>query len=118
MPGHPQMMANEEIGEMIPHGLGEGDLQLPSFRNGVGIAGGLKIVNSVHYHTHHLDQHLINSKAVAVITRVRDKLTGRDFDSQSKPFAVLPQVDRLIKQALITSHENLCQCYIGWCPSW
>ena len=128
MPGHPQMMANEEMdgvggggGGMIPHGLGEGDLQLPSFRtNGVVIAGGLKIVNSVHYHTHHLDQHLmnegLNSKAVAVITRVRDKLTGRDFDSQSKPLAVLPQVDRLIKQA--TSHENLCQCYIGWCPFW
>ena len=26
------------------------------------------------------------------------------------------QVNRLIKQA--TSHENLCQSYIGWCPFW
>jgi len=26
------------------------------------------------------------------------------------------QVDRLIEQA--TSHANLCQCYIGWCPFW
>jgi FKBP12-rapamycin complex-associated protein len=29
---------------------------------------------------------------------------------------VRQQVDKLIKQA--TSHENLCQCYIGWCPFW
>jgi hypothetical protein len=27
---------------------------------------------------------------------------------------VAEQVQRLIVQA--TSHENLCQCYIGWCP--
>ena len=26
------------------------------------------------------------------------------------------QVQLLIEQA--TSHENLCQCYIGWCPFW
>ncbi len=26
------------------------------------------------------------------------------------------QVMRLIQQA--TSHENLCQAYIGWCPFW
>jgi FKBP12-rapamycin complex-associated protein len=26
------------------------------------------------------------------------------------------QVQRLILAA--TSHENLCQCYIGWCPFW
>lgn len=29
---------------------------------------------------------------------------------------VSEQVERLISQA--TSHENLCQCYIGWCPFW
>ena len=29
---------------------------------------------------------------------------------------VCEQVERLITQA--TSHENLCQCYIGWCPFW
>ena len=26
------------------------------------------------------------------------------------------QVGLLIQQA--PSHENLCQCYIGWCPFW
>jgi FKBP12-rapamycin complex-associated protein len=56
-----------------------------------------------------------NKKAVAVVNRVRDKLTGRDFDP-NVTLDVNPQVDLLIKQA--TSHENLCQCYIGWCPFW
>ena len=56
-----------------------------------------------------------NKKAVTVINRVRDKLTGRDFDPNIT-LDVPQQVDLLIQQA--TSHENLCQCYIGWCPFW
>lgn len=36
---------------------------------------------------------------------------GRDFTSHNN-LDVTTQVDLLIKQA--TSHENLCQCYIGW----
>lgn len=58
----------------------------------------------------------LNFKAVVVINRVRDKLTGRDFDSSLKSLGISQQVDLLINQA--TSHENLCQCYIGWCPFW
>ena len=59
------------------------------------------------------------------MNRVRDKLTGRDFpvdieknkNEQSTAMvtrgADVPlQVDLLIRQA--TTHENLCQCYIGW----
>lgn len=57
----------------------------------------------------------INKKALAVVNRVRDKLTGRDFDS-AVTSEVPQQVDLLIQQA--TSHENLCQSYIGWCPFW
>jgi len=57
----------------------------------------------------------LNTKAIAVINRVRDKLTGSDFNP-SKPLDIHPQVDLLVEQA--TSHENLCQCYIGWCPFW
>ena len=57
----------------------------------------------------------LNTKAIAVINRVRDKLTGSDFNPL-KPLDVIPQVDGLVEQA--TSHENLCQCYIGWCPFW
>lgn len=36
---------------------------------------------------------------------------GRDF-SHDDTLDVPIQVELLIKQA--TSHENLCQCYIGW----
>ncbi|OXA52223.1 Serine/threonine-protein kinase mTOR [Folsomia candida] len=57
----------------------------------------------------------LNKKALDVVTRVREKLTGKDFQNE-EPFVVKKQVDLLIQQA--TSHENLCQCYIGWCPFW
>uniref|UniRef100_A0A0P4VNQ8 Serine/threonine-protein kinase TOR n=2 Tax=Scylla TaxID=6760 RepID=A0A0P4VNQ8_SCYOL len=57
----------------------------------------------------------LNKKAVAIVHRVRDKLTGRDFCTE-EPLDVHRQVELLIAQA--TSHENLCQCYIGWCPFW
>ena len=54
----------------------------------------------------------LNQRALAVVDRVQQKLTGRDF----KPTQVLDvreQVQRLILQA--TSVENLCQTFIGWC---
>ena len=54
---------------------------------------------------------VMNKKAVNIINRVRDKLTGRDFATED-PVDVQRQVELLIQQA--TSHENLCQCYIGW----
>ncbi|XP_031551906.1 serine/threonine-protein kinase mTOR-like [Actinia tenebrosa] len=57
----------------------------------------------------------LNKKALDIITRVRDKLTGGDF-AKRNTLEVPSQVDLLIKQAV--SHENLCQCYIGWCPFW
>ncbi|CAG9564541.1 unnamed protein product [Danaus chrysippus] len=59
----------------------------------------------------------LNKRALAIVNRVRDKLTGRDFihiDDASG--SVQKQVDLLIQQA--TSNENLCQCYVGWCPFW
>ncbi|ELU01654.1 hypothetical protein CAPTEDRAFT_155489 [Capitella teleta] len=57
----------------------------------------------------------LNKKAIAILHRVRDKLTGKDFGSEQS-VDVPAQVDLLIKQS--TSHEHLCQCYIGWCPFW
>ncbi|XP_063975702.1 serine/threonine-protein kinase mTOR [Diachasmimorpha longicaudata] len=57
----------------------------------------------------------LNKKALAIITRVRDKLTGRDF-LHEETLSVQRQVQLLIQQA--TNNENLCQCYIGWCPFW
>lgn len=58
----------------------------------------------------------LNKKAVQILQRIRDKLTGRDFSVGGAPCNVQTQVQALIEQA--TSHENLCQCYIGWCPFW
>ncbi|KAK9806197.1 hypothetical protein WJX72_004970 [[Myrmecia] bisecta] len=64
---------------------------------------------------------VLNERAVAVMKRMSDKLTGRDFMQDGLPGggdsdSVQSQVQRLILQA--TSHENLCQSYIGWCPFW
>ncbi|XP_043266889.1 serine/threonine-protein kinase mTOR isoform X2 [Venturia canescens] len=57
----------------------------------------------------------LNKKALTIVTRVRDKLTGRDF-LHEEAISVQRQVHLLIQQA--TNNENLCQCYIGWCPFW
>ena len=63
-------------------------------------------------------------RAVLVIRRINDKLTGLDFANRT-PYARLvhadaldvpEQVDRLIIQA--TSNENLCLSFFGWCPFW
>jgi len=57
---------------------------------------------------------VLNEKAVEVITRVQQKLTGTDFTNSK--LTVEEQVAKLIDQA--TSHENLAQGYFGWCPFW
>ena len=70
---------------------------------------------------------VLNKKALEVISRVQEKLTGRDqvqyrigavapSGGDEEPLTVKEQVNRLISEA--TSHENLCQCWIGWCPFW
>lgn len=56
-----------------------------------------------------------NARAVQVLSKVKDKLTGRDFKSDEE-LDVEKQVSKLIGQA--TSMENLCQHYIGWCSFW
>ncbi|XP_022763546.1 serine/threonine-protein kinase TOR isoform X3 [Durio zibethinus] len=84
---------------------------------------------------------VLNELAVVVMARMSNKLTGRDFSSCSSiptcsiqnavdhstlisgdnrevehGLSVKLQVQKLIIQA--TSHENLCQNYVGWCPFW
>lgn len=56
-----------------------------------------------------------NARALLVLRRITDKLTGNDF-KRFTDLDVNDQVDKLIQQA--TSVENLCQHYIGWCPFW
>ena len=87
------------------------------------------------------DVGVMNVKALSVIARVEAKLLGKDFEvvgkdggplggggevggggggsvvgSVSGVLDVRTQVERLIVEA--TSHVNLCQCYVGWCPFW
>nr|ADE76624.1 unknown [Picea sitchensis] len=53
------------------------------------------------------------------MARMSNKLTGRDFPigvDLEPGLTVKSQVQKLIAQA--TSHENLCQSYVGWCPFW
>eukprot|EP00736_Rhodelphis_marinus_P007859 Rmarinus@m.12108 len=57
----------------------------------------------------------LNERAIQVMNRVNEKMTGKDFGN-AEALDVPSQVQRLVLQA--TSHENLCQCYIGWCPFW
>lgn len=63
----------------------------------------------------------LSEKAILVIRRVMDKLTGLDFNTtfpQKHQVAldVAQQVERLMDEAM--SNENLCRSFIGWCPFW
>jgi len=57
----------------------------------------------------------MNVKALRVLDRVDDKLSGRDFPNKGI-LEVPAQVELLLQQA--TSNEILCQAYLGWCPYW
>lgn len=52
----------------------------------------------------------LNRKAVEIVNRILDKLTGRDFNPNER-LTIEKQVDLLCKQA--TSTENLSQLYVG-----
>ncbi|KAJ9649752.1 phosphatidylinositol kinase- protein kinase tor1 [Coniosporium tulheliwenetii] len=56
-----------------------------------------------------------NARALQVLSRVKEKLTGRDF-KPNEELGIEAQIDRLIREA--TNLENLCQHYIGWCSFW
>ncbi|GMI37958.1 hypothetical protein TeGR_g9585 [Tetraparma gracilis] len=58
---------------------------------------------------------VLNEKALDVIKRVQDKLSGTDF-GDLEPLGVPEQVRRLIAQA--TSNENLAVTFVGWCSFW
>lgn len=73
--------------------------------------------NHLHYESLEIPPEAnLNKRALSILNRIRDKLTGRDFPHVEAVVSVPKQVDLLIKQA--TNNENLCQCYIGWCPYW
>jgi len=58
----------------------------------------------------------LNQRALTVLTRVSNKLRGKDFKDDGSVNSVEEQIELLVQQA--TNHENLCQAWIGWCPFW
>jgi len=62
------------------------------------------------------DPENVNAKALQLVRRVSNKLSGRDFGTKVTPMDISSQVDKLINEA--TSVANLSQCYVGWCPFW
>lgn len=56
-----------------------------------------------------------NARALQVLARVKEKLTGRDFKKDVE-LGIEEQVERLLSEA--TNLENLCQHYMGWCSFW
>ena len=56
-----------------------------------------------------------NARALQVLSRVKEKLTGCDF-KKGQDLDVNEQVEKLLSEA--TNLENLCQHYIGWCSFW
>lgn len=75
---------------------------------------GVPVGESVSVTGNHVTE-VTNVKARMIVDRVKQKLTGNDFNTLEE-ITVQRQVDLLIQQA--TNNENLCQCYIGWCPFW
>lgn len=61
-----------------------------------------------------VEREVQNARALQVLGRVKEKLTGSDFRQRELP--VEEQVEKLIWQA--TSLENLSVHYIGWCSFW
>ena len=55
------------------------------------------------------DPESLSMHAKTVLDRVHSKLIG-----DGKP--IESHVDQLIREAM--APENLCQCYVGWCPFW
>lgn len=62
-----------------------------------------------------VEKEVQNARALQVLSRVKEKLTGRDFKKEHE-LAVNEQVEKLLSEA--TNLENLCQHYIGWCSFW
>lgn len=62
-----------------------------------------------------VEKEVQNARALQVLSRVKEKLTGRDFKKTTE-LRVDEQVERLLSEA--TNLENLCQHYIGWCSFW
>eukprot|EP01130_Rhizamoeba_saxonica_P013003 TRINITY_DN5522_c0_g1_i2.p1 TRINITY_DN5522_c0_g1~~TRINITY_DN5522_c0_g1_i2.p1 ORF type:complete len:981 (+),score=219.79 TRINITY_DN5522_c0_g1_i2:47-2944(+) len=57
----------------------------------------------------------VNERAMEVINRIKQKLSGKDF-GEDRTLDVEEQIAHLIDEA--TSTRNLCQSFLGWCSFW
>ncbi|CDS00383.1 hypothetical protein [Sporisorium scitamineum] len=60
-------------------------------------------------------QDMRNQRALEVVRRIQNKLSGRDFNP-AESLSVSAQIERLVQDA--TSKENLCVAFVGWCSFW
>jgi len=81
----------------------------------IGVGGGAAAGSSAQQVDELQAAEVQNQRAIEVLARVKEKLTGRDFRNRD-PLRVETQVDKLIREA--TNLENLCQHFIGWCSFW
>ncbi|CAJ0573056.1 unnamed protein product, partial [Mesorhabditis spiculigera] len=61
------------------------------------------------------DEGLSQESARKIVERIKSKLIGHDFEPE-REYNVVEQFNKLVEEA--TNAENLCQCYVGWCPFW
>ncbi|GAB7363647.1 hypothetical protein MBLNU230_g4217t1 [Neophaeotheca triangularis] len=66
-------------------------------------------------HIDPVEKEVQNARALQVLSRVKEKLTGRDFKKDNE-LGIEEQVEKLLSEA--TSLENLCVHYMGWCSFW
>ena len=91
--------------------MGGGNNNAADFGGGMGMGMGMGMGGGAGGDTAELQ----DARAVEVLDRVSQKLTGRDF-KPNEDLEVVAQVNKLIIEA--TKLENLCQHYIGWCSFW
>lgn len=82
-------------------------------RTNSSVTGGHSLVNGVNGGQDPAEAQ--NARALEVLDRVQQKLTGKDF-KPNEELDIVSQVNKLITEA--TKLENLCQHYIGWCSFW
>ncbi len=84
-------------------------------RTNSSVAGGHSLANGIAGAQRQDPAEAQNARALEVLDRVAQKLTGKDF-KPGEELDVVNQVNKLITEA--TKLENLCQHYIGWCSFW
>jgi len=93
-----------------------GDPNAPSERPGSSYRPRNRVsVAQVNGNADPMEKEVQNARALQVLSRVKEKLTGRDFKKEIE-LPVDEQVEKLLSEA--TNLENLCQHYIGWCSFW